>query len=1263
MAHSRTVTLLFTNLVSRAAQPAKVDDEADALALQKHHNLLTEAISAAGGDELEWLGDGVLAAFNSTADAVRCAITIQQNSRRPRFGTPSEIRIGINLGEVFRRDTGYFGTPLVTARRLCDLGSSGQILCSSVIVNILNSDKDFEFRNLGDILLKGLASPVGVFEVVYQADDASSFVGSPASTSGIVTLLFTKLIDSNSNEIGGRYLQAHHNLITDAIAAFGGDELEWRGDGAMAAFRSAANAVQSAIRIQQTARRPISGARFEIGVGIDLGEVLRREARYTGTPLDNARRLCDLSSRGQILCSSLLADILQSRHDFEFRNWGELASSADSAPLGVSEVVYERTDPAAVLQRTPFVGRTALLERLENSLLNAINGVGSVAMLCGEPGIGKTRALDEFTERALEGGAQVLRGSCYDGEWQAPYGPFAEAVARLARQAPTDVAAAAGENAAVIARIVPALRDAIGDIPEPAKVDKEEERFRLFDAVSQFFIALSRCAPLVLILDDLHWADRGIIAMLTHVIRFVPAHPIMLIGAYRDTEVDRGHPLSGALADISRTPGFNSYSLEGFEGDDLAELLEMVADRKAPPLFVQAIVDATDGNPLFIREVLLHLLEEGKILNDREQWLSNVKIEELGIPDGVRQVIERRLSRLTESASQLLSSASAFNGAVPVAIVAAACNFDKQTALDAIDEAIEAQLVRRASDTEYFDFTHALIRQTLYSQINSVRRTRLHRKIAEEMEGEWRERAIEHAPEIAYQFWKSAPAKGMERGAKYALFAADSAEAAFDHYNVAAFLRIALDLLSNEDTQRPRLLARLGFALTWSLDLQEALTTSREAGNLIAAGEGREAATQFYEQMARAMFAAGLTRGAWDIAKEGLRYVEDHRDIAWASLTEIDINRAEAEDPTNPGILVDSPRARDWCETLRKFSHAELAAHNIDPIFITREEINADPAPRPKGSWRGGDLRMSLSLWQHEASECERRGALVRAMSAWAGVARCHIAFGDFADAQAAIDRAVALSRRIGRPSVGAVSLAAARTEFHIAMNQDWDKLLADFRNDMGQTDPAIGVVEVIRALGAEAKWTLANVLAYSACVDAYMGLRERSLRHLNELPAALELGAGWGSNYVTMALYAERTIWVLNIADHAEIIERNILSKILTPDFRWPSADSRLSLAHLCALQGRHDEAEGWFNKAREVLHEQGARTLCAMTDYDQALMYLRRDATGDVSRAAPYLDAALRQFRALGMAGWISSIEESRQDRILVASDETQPRLYREQ
>jgi len=174
-----------------------------------------------------------------------------------------------------------------------------------------------------------------------------------------------------------------------------------------------------------------------------------------------------------------------------------------------------------------------------------------------------------------------------------------------------------------------------------------------------------------------------------------------------------------------------------------------------------------------------------------------------------------------------------------------------------------------------------------------------------------------------------------------------------------------------------------------------------------------------------------------------------------------------------------------------------------------------------------------------------------------------------------------------------------------------------------------------------EYQWAFAVIRAWAAAVCAHLERTDEALHWLGTLVAPLERAPGWAANYTEVACLAVETLWLLERADHIEVIERNLREKVVEPDFRYPMQDSRRSMACLCALQGRHDEAVEWFARARAVLEEQGARPLRAITDFDEALMYIRRGAPGDRERASPLLDAALQQFRALGMTGWTRRAE----------------------
>jgi class 3 adenylate cyclase/tetratricopeptide (TPR) repeat protein len=1050
-----------------------------------------------------------------------------------------------------------------------------------------------------------------------------------------VTILFTDLVDSTTHlerlgdEAGAALFQKHHKLLSDAIAQNSGEELQWLGDGVLASFNSMADAVRCAVAIQQQSQsRTNREGRFEVRIGIQVGEVIQREGGFFGTPLVVARRLCDRASGGQILCGGIVARMLSARQAFKFRELGNFDLKGISAQVAVCEICYERGDPASMLSRTPFVGRASQLDRLSARLADAASGRGSVVMLRGEAGIGKTRLIEEFTTVASGQGACVLRGACYEGEWQPPYSPFAEAIADYVR---TNGADAMGEGAPILARIVPLLRGLVEKVAEPEPLSKDEERFQLLDAVAQFLIGISCRAPLVLVLDDLHWADRGVSDMFRYVAQSASQNPILIIGAYRDAEVDRKHPMAPALAGMSRLGNFENLSLSGLTAGELGDLLETVGDQAAPNALINTLENVTDGNPLFIRELLLLLVESGKVLGEGRSWTSGFDVDELGIPEGVREVVGRRIERLSESARQLLTVASAFNGAFEFEVVAAAAGLTEDVALDAIDEAVEGQLLRQSPQSDRFDFTHAIIRHTLYAALSTPRRVRLHRKIAEEMERAWGDKASHHAAEVAYQFWRGAVASGQEnRGAEYSIAAAEQAEAACAYHEAIVFIRIALELLGPADGRRSQLLSRLGLALAWTSDGEGSRKAALEASALIAAAEGNRAAAVYLEAVAHELWTGGLKQDAWKLAREGLRLAGDQRDMIWVRLRELDLVGEESEDPSNPGIRMDSPSQREWRACLRRQPPEVIETFRADPRYESRAEIISDKSPnRASLTTLAADYRRALLLWQQDAAECEQRGRLNAAVTALGDAAMCHVALGEFSAARAALDRGEALKARVNAsapvPSLN-LNLMAAAHDLRMATDQGWQELL----------EQSNGTLNVLKNPAPENRFGFAMVRACGAYFFASINQAEMALQWIGSLQRAFEDGAPWEPTYNPVVCDSAAALWLLNRREFASILERCISTKLLPPDFRFPMRDTRLSMARLCALQDRFDEAVEWFKRARVVLDEQGARPLRALADYDEGLMYLRRAERGDPERASVLMGKAIEQFNAIGMDGW---------------------------
>jgi class 3 adenylate cyclase/tetratricopeptide (TPR) repeat protein len=1048
----------------------------------------------------------------------------------------------------------------------------------------------------------------------------------------ITTLLFTDLV--NSTELIGRIgdeqaqwiFEAHHGTLVDCLGAHGGEELQWEGDGLMAAFASAGDAVRCAVAMQRAVLQPVLGHRLELRAGLNAGEILRQEigSGHFGTPVVVASRLCDRAEAGQILASSLVAGLLAGRQAFHFRDLGPAELKGIEAPVGVAEVVYEVKRASPFAGKTPFVGRTEELARLADALERAAAGSGGLVLAVGEPGIGKTRVLEEFAARVGSLGTRVLWGRCYEGEGARPYAPFAEALEEyLRRSDPEELRKDLGPYGVAIEAMAPTLRVQLPDLAELPKLKPDEERTRLFDALTQLLLATAQRAPVLFVLDDLHWADRGTIALLRYVARFARKGRLLLLGAYRDVELDRQHPLAEALAALKREVEYERISLKGLAPTQVGELLEAIAAHEVPAAFAEAMSAETEGNPFFIREILLHLVEEGMLTWAEGYWTSEVSIEELGIPEGVRQVIGRRLSRLSGEANRLLAAASGCDGAFEFPVVVEVGELDEKTGLDALDEALDAALLRPAGDAQTYDFTHALVRHTLYVELNPARQVRLHRRLAEAMERVHGEGAAEHAGEIARQYHRSAVLPGAERGVPYALEAADRADRAAAHEEVASFMRLPLDLLPKDDSRRPHLLARLGLALARSLAAEEAVQVGTEAGERLAEAEGSDAAADYLAELCGAVHHEPL---AWPLVEQGLRHIGGRRDLAWARLARLDQHRREATAPNFPGIPLDTPVRREITRVVLQEPHSWWSPENL-AIASRRDVLEQCSDHWYSIVYLAGEFRRGLSLWFEELEQLLSRGAVASAANMLTHLSRLHSALGNVSAAAECVDRASALAERVTGAALPA-NLGSTRADLAFTRGESFEPLLP------------VGEAVVEENL-PELRFARAVTCAYLACGYAHAGRDTDARKSLEAAIPGIERAPGWSQNYTMMIHRAIETIWTLDRKDHAELLERNLREKTLVPDFRYPHTDARLSLARLCALGARFDEAAEWFAKARTVLDEQGARPLRAITDYDEALMYVRRGAPGDRERAESLLNLALPPFREIGMPGWTRRAE----------------------
>ncbi|HEV8623842.1 MAG TPA: AAA family ATPase [Acidimicrobiia bacterium] len=1050
-------------------------------------------------------------------------------------------------------------------------------------------------------------------------------------SSGLVTILFTDLVGSTEllsrtgDETAQRIFRAHHDLLAEVATEHGGDEVKWLGDGLMVAFPSAAGAVRAALAMQAATRRPVRGEHLAIRVGLNAGEALRDTADFFGLPVVVARRLCDRADAGQILCSDVVAGLLSGRPEFAFRDLGKLDLKGVANAVATFEVHDEDTAFRSLPARMPFVGREAEQARLDQRLAEAAGGHGGVVMVAGEPGLGKTRLSEELARQAARQGCDVLWGHCFDGEWTPPYTPFAEIIEALTLATDADeLRLDLGAGGPPLAQLVPAIRKVIPDLAEPVSLQPDEERFRLLDAAVHLLTARSERRPLLVLVEDLHWADRGTVALLRHLARFAARHRLLVVGTFRDAEVDRDHPMSDALGAFPRDTTYDLLRLEGLGAEAIGDLLVAVANQDVNPAIVADFTEETAGNPFFLQEALRHLIEEGKLYRDAEgRWTADQRIRDLGIPESVRAVIGRRLARLSERANRLLAVAATFEGTFRIGIAAEAAELSEMEALDAVDEALAAQLARPGAEADTCTFAHPLVRDTIYEELSGPRRLRLHRRVAEALEAACGPgRSPVQAGEIASQYHRSAGIPGAERGVEPALEAAAYAEANGAHDEAAGFLRMALGLLPEGDPRRPAVMGRLGITLIWARALDEAVAVAAEVGDALAASVGPQAAAAYLSEAAYTCGMVGGSPSAWALAAQGLSYATE-RDAAWARLVFFDLQRRESENADYPGIPIDTPERHEAARILREAPGDPMGIYVLEAVFSSGAEARMSRNLAIRVSIAGQPAE-SLDPLQEEAERSLRRGQLVRAARAHSIAAFCLVNLGRLDEARALIDEAMTHFSRAGAAPV--VALHAVE-QLALAKDEEWPEVAAAFG-------------PMADAIGPATAWAAGLLYSVAGRVEARLGQTESAWRRLKLLLPWLERAPAWSIHYPVMVSHAVDILCFSGRTDHAEVIEDMLQHKVIEPDFRDTMVDGRLALARLCALQGRHDEARQAFAAARPVLTEQGARPLLAITDFDEAAM----EAALDAPRARSLVDAARWEFEQIGMTGWLRKANELR-------------------
>jgi class 3 adenylate cyclase/tetratricopeptide (TPR) repeat protein len=1073
-----------------------------------------------------------------------------------------------------------------------------------------------------------------------------------------VAVLFTDIVGSTelsqrlSPDAADELRRGHFSILRQAIAESGGTEVKNMGDGLMVVFASASAALACGVTMQQGVERDNRDREHSVGlrVGLSGGEVTREDDDYFGDPVVEAARLCATCESGQVLATDILRGMAGRRNRHECRSVGGLTLKGLPDPIATVEVLWEPLGGAETGISIPLSGRLALpspvgvvgrdaeIQTITDAVKRVANGEGrEVLLVSGEAGLGKTTLVAEAARAAFDTGACVLFGHCEE-DLATPYQLFAEALGHYVTHAPEEQLLAHVEtHGSELSRLVPTLASRIRDLPPSKATDSDTERFLLFAAVVGLLGTMSQEQPVVLVLDDLQWADKGSLLLLRHLAAAEHAMRVLILGTYRDSELSQTHPLTDTLAALHRQRGVSRIELAGLDDSGVVALLEAAAGQSLDAAGVglaHAVYRETDGNPFFVSEVLRHLSETGAIYQDATgRWVAESTLEQLALPDSVRVVIGARVGRLGKDAGRVLSVASVIGRDFDLDLLTRATKTSEDDLLDILDSAASVALVREVADTGRYSFSHALIQHTLYEDLGHNRRARSHRQVAEALEELCGDRPGARVGELARHWVAATQPIDLNRAIDYSRQAGDAALEALAPAEALRYYAQALALYPQVADPDPV----LGIDLAIGLG-----TAQRQTGDPASRETLLTAARQAADLGdAKRLVAAALANDRGYITNNNAT------DTDKVGVLEMAADRLSADDPDRALVLATLCSELCYGSTLerRKALATEamvIAASSGNDATIARV-VNSVLFPLLVPSM----LEQQLSWTEDAMVRAERVGDPVLLFLVAHSRATAVFLAGDIDEMDRCIETMCALAEQLDQPIVSWTNTFHLAKRAQIAGDTDLAEQLAtealQIGTDCGQPDAALffggslSTVSLQRGTMGELiplfeqmldeTSTLAGLLTAALAQAHAEADHTEDVRHLLEEFAAadfdLPMDQAWITamySYAAAAIHCGDPKYAGPLFDRlAPWVEQSVASGSV-----MASGLVSHSLGGLATVLRRYDEADAYFDRSAAMSARMNAKFFLAMTDLLWGTMLAERKAEGDTERARHLLTKA---------------------------------------
>jgi class 3 adenylate cyclase/tetratricopeptide (TPR) repeat protein len=1073
-----------------------------------------------------------------------------------------------------------------------------------------------------------------------------------------VTVLFTDMVGSTAlvsslgPEAADDLRRAHFAILRQAAAEAGGVEVKSLGDGLMVVFRAASAALSCAVAMQQGVDRDSRRRERPVGlrVGVSAGEVSSEDGDYFGEPVIEAARLCAHCASGQVLAADIVRLTAGRRSRHQCRSLGRLALRGLPDPVEAVEVLWEPLGAEEAGLDVPLPGRLAVRPTVGvvgrgvelAAVLDAFKRVAAgegreLLLVSGEAGLGKTTVIAEAARVAFDGGACVLFGHCEE-DVTVPYQLFSEALGHLVTHASQEQLVAHVESwGPELARLVPVLSSRLPKLGASTATDADTERYQVFAAVVGLLVMASRAQPVVLVFDDLQWADRASLQLLRHIVGSDQKMRLFVLGTYRDTELSHSHPLVEALADLHRHGGVACRELAGLDETGVASLMEATAghalDDRAVSL-ARALHRETDGNPFFVSEVLRHLAETGAIYQDGAvgRWAAAAPLDATALPASVRTVIGARVGRLGRDAERVLSVAAVIGRDFDLDLLARATTLPDDTLLDILDAATAAALVRELTDSPgHYSFAHALIQHTVYEELGPTRQARAHRQLATALEDLCGDRPGSRVGELARHWFNAQPAN-LPKALDYSRRAADDALAALAPGDALGSYTQALDLHARADDPDPM----LGIDLTIGLGVAQRQTGDTAFRATLLAAARQAAAFGDTERLVTAALANN----------RGFYSATGTVDTDRVDVLELALDRLPTDHPSRALVLAKLCTELNYQSSLDR-RHA-LAG---EAVALARSTGNDATIVRVLNDISGPLafpqlLKQSLARSAEALERAERVGDPV--LLFWAGLWRASHAVraGDIDEVNRCFPISWSIAERLDQPHLSWQSAITRALRAQLAGDIDeagaWAQEALRIGLDSGQPDAAAlygaqsvrlmlqrgtlsELVPQLEQLAAELPEMTEAVAASRAAIYALVGRLEDAHQLLEAFAAAdFELEPD-PDGLVFMILYAMACVACHDTTIAAALFDRLEPFADQVPTNLISAYDPvSYHLGRLATVLGHYDQADTYFAHAAQLSHRAGAKFFAANTDLAWGNMLAERDAAGDRQRALSHLTAA---------------------------------------